>query len=239
MAFSGSHLAEFNQLSSDTVARGQLGSEITTADGRSFRFCENSSTALVAGDLQQAPALVANHQDMAVASDASVGATSVTVTLGATAATAGDYDGGYLCVNAGTGAGLTYLVKSTPTALASASMVVTLAEPIKVALDNADSKVCLIPNPFKKVVISATAQTGTAVGVAPIALPASSFGWLQTKGMCAVRADETITAGQTVTIGTGVAGEVEAIDLIGEQAVGVAYQAGVEGERRFVYLSLP
>lgn len=238
MAFTGPHLAEYNQLSSDTVARAQLGSEIGTADGRSFRYCKNSSTALVAGDLQQGPAIVANHQGVVIATTAA-GSTSVTVTLGATAATANQYAGGYLIVDAGTGAGLTYLIKSHPAASASATLVLTLSEPIKVATAVADSTGCLIPNPFNAPVISATAQTGTAVGVAPIALPASEFGWLQTKGICGVRADETFAAGAALTIGTGVAGEVEALDAAGEQQIGVAYQTGVDNARRAVYLTLP
>jgi len=239
MAFSGPHGVEFNQLSSDTVARAQLGSKIETADGRIFRFVENNGTnAMVAGDLQQAPALVSTHQDMVTVA-ASAGATEVTVTLGATnAVTAGDYDGGYLMINAGAGAGHTYLIKSTPAAAALANCVLTLAEPVKVALAAATSKTCLIPNPYKKVLISATAQTGMAVGVAPIATAASSFGWVQTRGMCATRADETLTAGLNQTIGTGVAGEVEDVDASGEQIVGVAYQTGVDGERRAVFLTL-
>lgn len=240
MAFSGPHGVEFNQLSSDTVSRDKLGAKIETADGRIFRFCENNGTnAMVAGDLQQAPALVTTHQDMAVAAAASAGATAVTVTLGATnAVTAGDYDGGYLLINAGAGAGHTYLVKSTPAAAASADIVITLAEPVAVALATATSKACLIPNLYKKVLISATAQTGTAVGVAPLAVPASSFGWLQTRGIAAVRADEVTTAGDELTVGTGVAGEVEGKDAIAEQVIGIAYQAGVDNERRAVFLKI-
>jgi len=113
------------------VQVGQIG---VTPDGRVFRYSQAGAVDLAVGKLAVAAAIAANHENMAVASAAAIGATSVTVTLGATAATANQYAGGFLTINDATGEGRAYLVSGHPAADASASLVVTLAEPITVAL---------------------------------------------------------------------------------------------------------
>lgn len=234
--FSGK-IVEYGRLSEDSVARFPLGALVETVDGRKFRYCQNSSAAIAAGKLYQAPALVANHQNIAVASAASIGDLSVTVTLGATAATANDYSEGLMVVNDEAGEGHCYRVKSHPAADASASLVLTLEDPIKVALTTS-SEVCLIPNLYKKPVISDSGQAGTAVGVAPFAITADYFGWLQTHGMTGCLADENVTAGQALTIGSSTDGSVEAVDADTEPKVGVASQACVDGEYRMIFLQI-
>ena len=73
-------ISEYGFLTSDTVARAKLGTMVETEDGRKFRYCENSGTAMVAGNLYQAPALEANHQNIAVQAAAAAGAKTLTVT---------------------------------------------------------------------------------------------------------------------------------------------------------------
>src|SRR5437773_6355886 len=63
------------------------GERMPTKDGRSFRYVLNGAVALVAGNVIQAPAQVANHLALTPVA-ASIGDTSITVALGATAATA-------------------------------------------------------------------------------------------------------------------------------------------------------
>jgi hypothetical protein len=91
------------------------------------------AAALAPGKLAVAATVVANHQNMAVAAAAAVGATSVTVTLGATAATADYYADGFLTINDAAGEGISYRVKSHPAHAGSGSLVVELYDPIKVA----------------------------------------------------------------------------------------------------------
>ena len=85
---------DYHQISS--TQQGTLGSRAVTKDGREFRYTLAGATALALGKLAQAPTLVANHQVVAIAAAVAVGATTVTATLGATAATADQYVGGYV-----------------------------------------------------------------------------------------------------------------------------------------------
>ena len=214
-----------------------LGTMGATRDGRVYRYGEAGGADLDPGKLTVAATQVGNHANIAVQAAAAVGASQVTVTLGATAASANDYADGYLAVNDAAGEGIAYLVSGHPAADASADLVVALHEDLEVALTTS-SEVSLIKNPMKDAVISATDQADLPVGVPNVTIASGSFGWFQTRGVCGVLADEAVTAGLTVTIGTGVAGAVEALDGAGEPDVGKALQAGVDTEYRVIYLHL-
>src|SRR4051812_40365961 len=86
----------------------KLGAVAETADGRVFRYAAAGAVNLAAGKLNNPVAAVANHTNIAVATAAAVGDRSVNVTLGATATTSGQYDGGYLVVIDVAGQGSAY-----------------------------------------------------------------------------------------------------------------------------------
>ena len=71
----------------------------------------------------------------------------------------------------------------------------------------------------------ATDQADFPAGVPNVAVTASYYCWLQTKGECAVWADETFARGAPLTFGTGNAGQVEAVDAAGEPQFAVAIEA--------------
>jgi len=225
-----------DQLTTSTEQQCNLGQLGVTKDGRAYRYAK-AGEALSPGKLQVAAPIAANHENMAVAAAAAIGATKVTVTLGATAATLNQYAGGFLTINDATGEGISYLVSGHPAADASASLVVTLAEPLKVALTTS-SEASLQKNPWDGVVISVVDQLDMPVGVPNVSVASGSYCWLQTRGVCSALADETLAIGVALTIGTGVAGAVEALDAAGEPQVGVAIQAGVDTEYRAVYLQI-
>src|SRR5262245_8874353 len=116
-----------------------LGARAFDQAGNGYRWVQAGAVALVPARLCQAPAQVANHQNLTVAT-AVAGATSITVTLGATAATANQYAGGWVTISAGTGAGQRLLIGSHPAANASATLVLTLSDPTVSATLAADSK---------------------------------------------------------------------------------------------------
>jgi len=69
-----------------STQKHKLGTEMVFVDGRKFRYVENGGSNITEGLLVASEAVVGNHdEDLAVAT-ASTGATSITVTLGATAA---------------------------------------------------------------------------------------------------------------------------------------------------------
>lgn len=206
------------------TAQATVGSCATTPDGRRFRYCKAGGTALVPGKLQQAPAEVTNHQNLVPAA-AAIGATSVTVTLGATAATANQYAGGYLVVTITPGQGYQYLIKSHPAADASATLTLTLEDPIQVALTTA-SNVDLIANPYNGVIVNPTTASSCPVGVAVYPITAEYYGWIQTGGVANILVDDqTAVVGTLLSASNQAAGAVE--PFTGVQApVGYAVTGG-------------
>jgi len=176
-------------------------------------------------------------------STASAGATTITVTLGNTAATANQYAGGYLLLNAGTGLGQTLRIQSHPAANASATLTLTLEDPVVTATSSSDTKSCLLLNPYKNVIISPTTNTGAIVGVALYPIAASSYGYFVVKGPAAALADATAPAiGCAISWSAATAGAVGATPYAGNvltgNVIGYAAQAATSAEYRGVILNL-
>ena len=220
----------------------KLGQKGATSDGRVYVFgYNNASTAAVVGDLQSGPASVANHIGRTNVVVTAAGAYTVTVPLGATAATVNQYAQGYLAVVSATGIGTYYRVLSNPAAALSTSMVVTLVDPIVVALD-ATSVISLYPHETNLFVISPT-SVSNPVGVPNVAVPASNWAWLQTEGICSVVADaNAITRGAAIIPSTTTAGTITtALAGSSETAVptiGYAPWAFTSSQAQLAYLTI-
>lgn len=209
----GPILAEYQSLFSSSATNGgpggstnlNLGQKVYTGDGREFRFCLAGATSLVPGKLQQSAVETTAWENIAVAA-AAVGATSVTITASITA-TANILAGGYLIVAVTPGQGYQYQIVANTAVSAAANMVVTLADPIQVALTTS-STVTLVTNPYSNVIICPTALTGTPVGVPVFAVTNAQYGWLQVTGAAAVLADDTLTVGTALVASDTVSGAV-------------------------------
>lgn len=215
-----------------------LGTKGYTRDGRVYRYARAGAAALDPGKLCVNADLVANHTNQTFAADAAIGATKVSLNLGATAATLNQYADGYLTVNDATGEGINYLVGGNAANAGGSAVAVTIVDPLKQALTASTSEGTLKLNPWADIVISATDQADMPVGVPNVSIAISNYGWVQTGGECAVWADEAVTKGLALTIGTGTAGQVEALDGAGEFQIGVASEAMVDTEYRSVFLTI-
>lgn len=185
-----------------------LGARVFDQAGNAYRFVRAGGTALVPARLQQASAQVANHQNLAVATTAAQSQT-LAVTLGATAATANQYAGGWVVISAGTGIGQRLLISSHPAADASASLTLTLSDPLGIATAVADSKADLIANPYSGAIIAPASASSGPVGVAVTAVAAGNYGFVQSGGIAACLADGAITTGTSLSASNGTAGAVE------------------------------
>ena len=176
-----------------------LGAVGMTPDGRCFRWAF-AGEAIGAGQLVIEKGAVANHDmDLATAAAAAVGATTITVTLGATAATEDQYEDGAIYINDGAGEGHLYAIRSHPAADASASLVVTLHETVREALTTGTSLSGIIENDYKDVEIyDADDIDGPALGVAPAEVANDEYFWLQTSGRAAVLIQGTVVNGDAV-----------------------------------------
>ncbi len=245
--------APFSASSSDA---GQL---FETADAREFVLVQAGAVNLAAGVLVQAPALVANHQNLTVTAfsagtpasnynttsvitNQSTSPATVTVTLAGTAATVNQYAGGYAVVNAGTGVGQTLKISTNPAqATTTGALVVTLEDAPLVALDTS-SKVCLIPSLYNNVIINPASPSNTPVGVTLYPIVAStstvnSFGLIQTRGAVSCLAAGAVAVGLGLIPSAAVAGAVTIATATGA-TIGRALQAAVDTESRAIYLDL-
>lgn len=236
-------------LGTQTVVQGQdfdaisatkemrLGTFAETADGRKYRYALAGGTTLAPGKVVVAATVDSNVSNVTVAATVAAGVKKVVIDAGG--AIAGNaYADGYLAINDATGEGHNYSVRGNSTTSGAAELTVYLNDPVKSGLTVDVSEATLTKNPWADVVISATDQLDMAVGVPSVSITNAYYGWVQTHGVCAVLADEAIAIGQQLVIGTGVAGAVEAQDLVGEQVIGTALVAGVDTEYRQVYLTI-
>ncbi len=142
------------------------------------------ASAVSPGNTMQAAAVVANHQNRAVAVAASIGEKEVILSLGGTSAVQDYYEDGTLLVTCGTGTCYSYMVQGHEAwAATNTAAKVILKDGLEAALNTAS--ICsLIVNKCKGVVVTGDSAllTGELVGVTLISAAASSFVYLGKKG---------------------------------------------------------
>jgi hypothetical protein len=233
------------QISNQDVARisssklHRLGTQAATRDGRLFRYGQAGAVNLSPGKLVQIPAVIANHQNIAVQTASVVGDQTLAVTLGATATTAGQYDDGYVIGYDASGVGQTLQIQANSVAALSTTCVLNLFDPV-ITAQTTSAKVNLELNPYAGALVSATSQTTEfATGVPNVAITAAYYGWFQTRGPAAVLTNGTITKGSGVVPGQTTAGSVD-IEGTGTitQRVGLQLQTGTSTKYSTTYLTI-
>lgn len=220
-----------------TTKTETLGAVGATADGRVYRYAKAGASALDPGKLTVNADLDTNVVNKTVARTYAAGVTSIIVDAAGTVV-ADAYADGYLTISDATGEGITYRVNGNTGVTGAGEITVSLASPTQTALTIDVSEYTLTKNLWDSVVISATDQADMATGIPNVSVAAGSYFWCQTRGACAAWADEAVTRGLALTIGTGTAGAVEALDAAGEAQIGVASEALVDTEYRQVFLQI-
>ena len=238
--FIGASATGQDSFSSGSTQNHPLGTKAETKDGRLFRYCVAGAVDTVAGSLYQGAVPLANHLANTPPAVA-IGATSFSYTPGATAGAANLYAEGYLQVDTTPGNGYTYVIASHPAITASTAFTLTLRDPIQVALTTS-SRVGLMPNMYKNVVVTPTTNTARVAGVAPTVITTAQYGWLQTRGPASVLINGTpaITA-PVVNSGTtagAVDGWTTAAAAVAVTPVGYMMQVGVSTKNNFVFLTI-
>jgi hypothetical protein len=221
------------------IQKAPLGAIGVTRDGRVFRYAKGGAADIVACNALVAADPVANHQNQAIAAVAAVGARVVQLTIGATALTKDQYKDGYLTIQDGTGEGFIYQIAGNTASAGSTTVYVYLVDPIEVALATT-TEASLDYNLYANVVISATDQADAPAGIAHCAVDVSEapYFWVQTGGISAIWSDEATAAGDSLTTGTGTAGQLEMQDAAGEPFWGHTIDTGVDGEHTIAWLML-
>lgn len=234
------NVIDINPYKTSDYPQHQIGFKYETPTGDIFRYAKVGGSAISAGKLQLAPARKTNHDNVAVYAAAAIGAKKVTVTLGATAATADEYAGGKIVFSDVAPEGTSYIITGHPAADSSGTLELTLERPLIEAVTTS-SEACLMHNTWNAVV-EGTESTSDPAGVPLVDAAAGDYVFLMTRGVTAVLADEAIDAGAWLTAGTGTAGAVEELDdlttEITDNFVGKALVAGVDTEYRPVKLEI-
>jgi hypothetical protein len=228
-----------DMFSPTTVQNHALGTRLMLVDGRVFRYAQAGAVDLVAGNLLQGAVPIPLHLGL-TAVVAAVGALQTVVTPGATAGAANLYAEGYLGVDTTPGNGLTYRIAGHPAITASVAFTLTLDEPVAVAF-TAATRYGLMANLYKNVLQAPTTKTAAIVGVAPVVIPAASFGWIQTWGAASVLVNGTPAITAPVVNGATAAGSVDVWTAAAQPTasyVGEMLQVGVSGKNNFVYLKV-
>lgn len=224
--YTGSPQAAIGQpfLNNDSDPLNNPGQIIYGSDGSKYVYVEAGATAITSGMLLQSEAQDTGEQDLTPTATA-VGSTTITTSTTVTVA-ADEYAGGYVVVSVTPSIGYRYKIASHPAATAAA-LVITLEEPIQVALTTS-SRIDLVPNPYKNVIPAPTTPSGSLVGVACGNISANQYGWACVRGVAPVINDAAgaLTVGTTVMASTSVAGSVRAatgaVPQVGTVTTGIA-----------------
>ncbi len=231
---------------SDTVQNFPIGTLAFADYGQKmFRYAKVGASALVAGNLLQEAAEDTQFEDMAVTASPIVlvqnGSQTVNITNGTTTVVPADFVGGSVVVSVTPDLGHEYTILGiTGTLTSGGALVVTLDHPLTTAWTTS-TKVTMKKNPWSGVIQApATTPTGMAVGVAPWAIPASAYGWVQTHGLAQVLSDgSTFAVGSEVGTPSGTAG-CATVFAAGttHQQIGVVRQAADSGKNISVFLQI-
>ena len=168
--------------------RHKLGTRMSFADGRAYRYALVAGSEIAAGRLVQAPATdAADDMDLAWASGGAVGGTTITTGTSLTV-TKDQYKEGWLYVNDDAGEGCIYPIKSNTAVTSAAGCEFTIDEEdgFSIALTSTSSLFGVVYNIYDGVIVQPTTITNAAVGVSPTTMTANYYGWLQTWGPCAL-----------------------------------------------------
>lgn len=195
---------------------------------RKFVYAKAGAVALAAGAITIGMAPVTGHRGAMVCAAAAVGAMEVTVTPTSNNVTLDQYKDGYLWFDtaAGTGYGMAYRIAGNPAITASSTGIISLAEPLRVAI-TASTTAGMVPNPQAGVVVlpaATAAATAHLAGVPTMPITASYYFWNQVKGPCPVLAHGTVVLGNAVyadwTASSGVAGACIPASTLAMQVIG-------------------
>jgi len=228
-----------------STQKHKLGTEMVFMDGRKFRYVENGGSGISEGLLVASPAPAGNHdEDLVITTSPSAGATTISITLGATEAAANLYAEGYLFFNVpilATSANPheMYAIKSHAYIASGGTGVFTIDEEdgFTTAVTAGTETAGLIVNPYKDVVVAPAAVAGRFVGVTCRSMTADYFGWVQVAGLATVAVDGTPAVGTVVGASSNHAGQFLVVGADTTPAVARMHgKAGVDNEYHTAFL---
>tara|TARA_X000001388_G_scaffold18882_2_gene12252 strand:- start:2074 stop:2880 length:807 start_codon:yes stop_codon:yes gene_type:complete len=196
-----------------------LGTKLEFDDGRMFRYTKSAAAitiGLVCGN-DYSDGLLAETDNFTVSGSAGDREFSMTGGGSEFSTTAEAYAGSYIVFTDGTGAGQYFRIKDHTTA-SSDKITFQLYDKL-VTAPGSDTDIIIVGNPYGAVLAADGTSVGAAtdsfaVGVNPIAISSGYYFWMQTRGICSVKADYDTTAaphyGMELIVSDAHDGQVEA-----------------------------
>lgn len=241
-----SSLAGFAQVAAQAILAESssglhvLGTYMETADGRGYRYAKVGAVATVAGKVYQGPALDATNLQpsggLTPSANVAIGGTEITISDSITL-TKNQLAGGYMSVVVTPGQGYTYRIKSNTAVSAAAGAVVTLEDPLVIAITTA-SNVIFAKHPYDGIVIEPGTPTARIAGVPNAIITEAYYGWVQTRGACAVLFTGTGVAGKVVGSLTGGTSGSMAPAIAATNIGGEHMATGITTEYSLIYLTI-
>jgi hypothetical protein len=217
----------------------ELGTKRSLHDGREFVYAQIGASAIATGKLAMMADASTNVINVVPDADYAIGAKVIGLTVTSHTAVENYFEDGYFWVQDGVGEGQCYQIEASTALSSSTALSVTLKEGLRIAITAAGSECSVIQNPAKSVITSVD-EENFPVGVTVRAMTALYYGWLQTKGRCAVLDDGTLTVWAMVVPGTA-AGSVKDLPStldIDMPIVGQCLAAGETGSYAMVNLNI-
>lgn len=224
-------------LSNSSTQLMNLGSYAESADGRGFRYAKAVATT-VAGKLYQTTPRDATNMcpsgGLTPSANVAIGGTQITISDSITL-TANQLAGGYLSVAVTPGEGYTYRIAGNTAVTGAASCVITLEDPLQVAITTA-SRIVMCANPYGAAVVMPTSITSAPLGVSTYIITTAYYGWFQTHGACAVLNNGGTAIGLGITPG-GAEGAVKS-GATTLPDIGYCLTPGITTEYDLVFLTI-
>ena len=200
-------IIDFDPFLTATNQTLELGASIDISDGRRFRY-SSCGSALTGGQVAQAQATKTGHSGLVVSLNTVYPSAVVTLTNGTTPIVASEYTEGFLSMNTGVATGATFKISDNQATAASAAGNVTLFDVYPNPAIQTGAVVSLIYH-ARKLTAAAAVNNRRLSGSTLVAVPALSFYWGQTHGICTLTADaNAIVQGSTLVCSTLTAGSV-------------------------------
>ncbi len=229
-----------------SAPRWDIGQKMETADGRVYRGTLNGGVALESNVLCQSK-VDATMDALVLQTKASVGDRSIKLTNATTFLSLNEAKGGYVAIwkdaDPATEAQTFRIWSNNLTesgGVTTATLVLWPGLKVLEAVNISLGLGSIVINPFSQVIVCPAGATALPVGVSLVDVTADYYCWLQTRGICAVKADDsdTGTVGDRITVGTTDAGSIKDGDQTVTTLVGFSLQATLGDDNSFVVLGL-
>lgn len=187
-------------LQTSSTAQATVGNIAETPDGRKWVYVQDSGSGMSAGNVA-IPAAVTSVAATIVTS-ANASGQNVYIKKASAGWTVGQFIGAYGLINAGTGTGQIFKVKSNTTDTLELEADYALGT----ATDGTSTMALWTNSLVRKAAVTSKVQN--AVGIVQVDFTASYYGWALVKGLGKVVAGEVLEVGKGFVTGDDTAGQV-------------------------------